>query len=97
MAEANLDHPGEITWFSGHGPAQVIGPCPHTACPHNMGANIAWGHDWQHYTLDRCDVAEGCNGGCRAWHDERSVPTSPWLQVEVAPVTPATRLYGEHR
>lgn len=86
MAEAHLDHPGEISWFSGYGPAPVIGPCPHTTCPHNMGGNIAWGPDMAHYTLDQCDVADGCNGHCRAWHTDRSVSTTPWLQVAYPPV-----------
>jgi hypothetical protein len=85
MAEAHLDHPGEITWFASHGPATVIGPCPHTTCTHDAGRNIAWGPDGVHYTLDQCDVPDGCNGECRAWHDERSISTSPWLQVVVRP------------
>lgn len=82
MAEPNVDNPGEITWFKSHGPATVLGLCPHSTCDHHSTSVVAWGPDMQRYTLDRCDVAGGCDKNCRAWHTERPyVPTSDWLQV----------------
>jgi hypothetical protein len=75
MAEAHLDHPGEITWFAGHGPAAVLGDCPHT-CAHTMIRNIAWGPDHGHYTLNECIVPGGCDGRCRAWAEEWPPPHS---------------------
>jgi hypothetical protein len=70
VAEAHLDHPGDVTWFKGHGPAPVLGPCPHRDCPHNLLGTVAWGPDYEHYTLITCDVGGGCAGGCRAWQPE---------------------------
>lgn len=69
MADAHLDHPGEISWFKGYGPAVILGPCPHE-CPHNAVSDIAWGPDWEHYCLVTCDVSDGCDGYCRAWQPE---------------------------
>lgn len=95
MADPHLDHPGEITWFPGRGPAEVLGRCPHAACPHNEIRSIAWGPDFEHYSLDQCDVpaeAGGCAGTCRSWASE--VPTSrggvrygwaSYLHVQVGP------------
>ena len=84
MTEAHLDHPGEISWWSGYGPAPVVGPCPHTNCPHLDSACVAYGPDWKHYTLERCVMPDGCNGNCRAWHDENMRTTTPWMQVQPA-------------
>lgn len=70
MAEVHLDHPGEITWFKSHGPAAVLGDCPHTDCAHDMVGVIAWGPDYDHYVLVRCLVENGCNRQCRAWQAE---------------------------
>lgn len=67
MAETHLDHPGEITWFAGHGPAAVLGDCPHT-CTHSHTQVIAWGPDFDHYTLVAC--VDACQGRCRAWTQE---------------------------
>jgi hypothetical protein len=74
MAEPHLDHPGEITWFAGHGPAVVLGDCPHDGCSHGLLANIAWGPDFEHYVLDECRDPDGCNGRCRAWAEEWPYP-----------------------
>jgi len=73
MAEAHLDHPGEVTWFPNQQPATVLGECPHETCPHNEMRDIAWGPDYSHYVLVACIVpAEtgGCDGQCRAWSAE---------------------------
>jgi hypothetical protein len=70
MAEAHVDHPGEMSWFVGHGPAPVIGPCPHTDCQHYGQTVIAWGPDAEHYELVQCDGRNGfdqCDGACRGW------------------------------
>lgn len=90
MAEAHLDHPGDVTWFAGHTSGPIAGPCPHLHCPHNLGRVIAWGPDLAHYTLEQCDVPAGCNGHCRAWHDERGRDTTPWLQVNTTDLTAAS-------
>lgn len=92
MAEPHLDHPGEVSWFPGKGPAQVLGPCPHTGCPHNTLAAIAWGPDFEHYTLDECRVPAdlgGCGGTCRSWSSEVPRPRGgvrygwgPYLHVQ---------------
>ena len=74
MAEAHVDTPGEIHWFSGEGPAPVLGPCPHHGCPHNALATLAWGPDHAHYELNRCDA--DCAGECRAWSMEYPPPFS---------------------
>lgn len=82
MAEKHVDNPGEIRWFAGYGPSPVVGPCPHVGCRHHAQSVIAWGPDTQRYELAQCDVAEGCDGGCRAWTDGTQRNTSPWLEVE---------------
>lgn len=50
-----------VHWFVGYGPGEVLGLCPH-ACVHRSRANIAWGSDREHYTLDECSTCH-----CRAW------------------------------
>jgi hypothetical protein len=85
MAVAHLDHPGYTRWFHGYGPAKVSGPCPHTTCPHHARSIIAHGPDLRHYTLEQCEVDEGCNGRCRAWHDEYVRTASLWLFVDAGP------------
>lgn len=70
MGEAHLDHPGDWHWFMGHGPAEIIGDCPHENCPHHAGSVVAYGPDYRHYELIQCDVDEGCNGNCRGWMAE---------------------------
>lgn len=67
MSEAHLDHPGDWTWFAGYGPRKVKGPCPHTDCDHTSMVAVADGPDFDHYELEECRVAEGCNGHCRGW------------------------------
>lgn len=98
MADPHLDHPGEISWFPGKGPAAVLGPCPHR-CEHFARAAIAWGPDFEHYTLDECrDAVEegGCGGACRAWSSEVPIAEGPgkgriryswsaWLNVQREP------------
>lgn len=81
MAEAHLDHPGEISWYKGYGPAAVLGPCEHT-CPHNAQSVIGWGPTMDRYELAQCDVPEGCASACRAWIDDRGRTTSPRLHVD---------------
>lgn len=109
MAEPHLDHPGEVSWFPGKGPAQVLGACPHRACPHNTLAAIAWGPDFEHYTLDECRVPAdlgGCGGTCRSWSSEVPRPRGgirygwgPYLHVqqETAPAiaAPPAEIPGE--
>lgn len=84
MAQVYLDHPGDLHWFSGYGPREVLGPCPHAACPHNAQSVVAWGPDATRYELMDCDVDDGCAGNCRAWVNGRGVATTPWLQVNTA-------------
>lgn len=79
MSQVYLDHPGDVHWFSGYGPAAVTGECPHPDCPHNGLTVIAWGPDVDRYELMACDSE--CGGGCRAWVNGRGVVTSPWLRV----------------
>ena len=86
MTEVHLDHPGDISWFPRHGPAKVIGPCVHE-CDHSLPADIAWGPDYDHYTLVECQVPDGCAGQCRAWFPEHPngrwrMPDN-WITVEV--------------
>lgn len=93
MAEAHLDRPGEVTWFPNKGPAPVLGPCPHTECPHDMGGCVAWGPDYEHYVLDECSVpAErgGCDRACRSWTSEIPQPNggvryafAPFLHIKL--------------
>jgi hypothetical protein len=82
VAEAHLDHPGEITWYAGHGPQPVLGDCDH-ACAHHLQAVIAWGPSLDRYELVRCDVPYGCNRTCRAWANGHGRITTPWLNVAV--------------
>lgn len=87
MGEPHLDHPGEWHWFSGYGPAEVIGPCPHTTCKHWGQSVIAYGPDLDHYELVTCDDSDGCRGYCRAWVDgqgrvdDRDQVSTPWLET----------------
>lgn len=92
MSEPHLDHPGETSWWASHGPLPVLGPCPHGSCPHLDTTCIADGPDWKHYTLNRCVMPDGCNGECRAWHDERSLPTTSWLHVESGRIAACSRI-----
>lgn len=96
-SETFVDHPGQMSWFVGHGPAPVLGPCPH-GCEHNSIGTIAWGPDEAHYELVVCD-GEGwgatCGGECRAWiTDEQSSrgtwKAARWLQVDVEHEDPKT-------
>lgn len=82
MAEAHLDHPGDIHWFHGYGPATVLGNCPHGNCAHNAQSVIAWGPSYDRYELVACDVINGCATGCRAWVDSQGRVVTPWLQVD---------------
>lgn len=92
MAEANLDHPGDITWFAGYGPAPVIGPCPHTACIHNLQSVIGWGPTYERYEIVRCDVPDGgCGSGCRAWVNAHGGVATAWLQVTEPATTEVAR------
>jgi hypothetical protein len=93
MAEPHLDHPGEIHWFSGEGPAAVLGPCPHAGCKHLGQGVIAWGPTLERYELVKCgtpgNVEDGrCAGACRAWVDGRGRVTSKWLQIQPAEAVP---------
>lgn len=67
--EPHLDHPGEISWYVGHGPAPILGDCPHVACEHRDSHTVAWGPDFEHYELVVCvETGEGkCGGACRGW------------------------------
>lgn len=67
MAEVHLDHPGEMSWWVGHGPAPILGDCPHT-CEHRDTSTVAYGPDYAHYELVVCIEADGCAGACRGWH-----------------------------
>lgn len=69
MAEPHLDHPGDISWYVGHGPAPILGDCPHVACQHSDTHTVAWGPDFEHYELVVCvEQGEGrCAGACRGW------------------------------
>lgn len=92
MAEPYLDRDvveAGIKWFSGYGPSEIVGACPHR-CPHNHLAVIAWGPDFRRYELVQCDTPGpgGCGGQCRGW--ESSFPhgegpksqTWGWKQVK---------------
>lgn len=96
----SVDVPGGVKFFEGHGPAPVLGPCPHD-CEHRHQTVIAWGPDWERYELIECDQV--CAGRCRGWkrvesYDDSGVVDS-WLEVgEETPlhgldrvVVPATR------
>lgn len=81
MSETHLDHPGDISWFKGYGPANVLGPCPHVDCPHTATSVIAWGPDFEHYTLNACDIPEGCDGYCRGWAAEYPYGEGPQFKL----------------
>lgn len=72
-AFVHISFPDEpIHWFAGELAAgrekdrHPAGPCPHT-CTHQMQSVVAWGPNFEHYELVRCDDAEGCAGMCRGW------------------------------
>lgn len=94
MAEPHLDHPGEMSWFVGHGPAPVLGQCPHPTCEHLGHSVIAWGPDAEHYELVQCDTDAECAGACRGWtrivghHESRG---DRWVQVDLSREQPTTR------
>lgn len=69
MAQVNVDHPGQVSWFAGKGPAKILGPCPHD-CEHGVIRCVAWGPDNEHYTLVECFESDGCQGCCRSWTAE---------------------------
>ena len=73
MAEAYVDPDmrGRVHFFSGYGPADVLGDCPHNACGHYGQSVIAWGPDERRYVLVTCDDNDGCAGHCRGWADTR--------------------------
>lgn len=96
MADVHLDHPGDVTWLVGRGPAPIIGPCPHD-CEHHLMAVIAWGPDYDHYTLLKCDAV--CAGECRGWTQEwpynsgkpKFRDPQTWLQVDLSQEQPTSR------
>jgi hypothetical protein len=90
VAEAHLDHPGEIHWFKGEGPAPVVGPCPHSSCKHLGQGVIAWGPSLERYELVQCgsirpadEADDDCASRCRAWIDGRGRVTTAWLMVDL--------------
>lgn len=87
MSETHLDHPGEISWFKGQGPAKTLGPCQHSNCEHEIGGVIAWGPNFEHYSLIECRVKDGCNGKCRGWSTEYPYGEGPqFIQREFVAV-----------
>lgn len=91
MSEAHLDHPDEVHWFKSHGPAPVIGPCPHVRCQHLGQGVIAWGPSYERYELVACGSTKAtdesptdCAMHCRAWVDKNGRIVTPWLRVNVA-------------
>ena len=72
MAEAHLDADmaGEVRWFPGKGPAQIVGKCQHS-CDHRTTDVIAWGPDYDHYCLIECSQCH-----CRSWTAEYPEPWS---------------------
>lgn len=90
--EPHLDHPGEITWWVGHGPAPILGDCEHVDCQHRDTATVAHGPDWEHYELVVCiEKGDGkCAGACRGWHAE-------YPRDVVPDGMPRTRVYGFRR
>ncbi len=82
MAEPHLDHPGEIHWFTGYGPATVLGVCPHSNCMHWGQSVIAHGPDLRRYELVQCDQMEGCATACRTWVDGQCCATTGWMNVD---------------
>jgi hypothetical protein len=98
MAEPHLDHPGEIHWFMGHGPAPVIGPCRHRECRHLGQSVIAHGPSYERYELVACgsldqaaESDDDCASQCRAWVDQQGRVVTPWLRVDLAREAPRTR------
>lgn len=88
MAEAHLDHPGEISWFAREAPRPVLGACPHPECKHLGQGVIAWGPSMDRYELVACgspDPADesdaDCASTCRAWVDSRGRTVTGWLNV----------------
>lgn len=83
MAEAHVDRDvaGDIKWFAGHGPLPVAGDCPHLGCPHSIIPTIAWGPDFEHYCLVRCDDPDGCASQCRGWAAEYPWGEGPQLKL----------------
>lgn len=88
MAEAHLDHPGEISWFKSYGPLPVLGPCPHSRCKHLGQGVIGWGPAMDRYELVECgsidpadEAEDDCAGQCRAWVDGQGRVTTTWLNV----------------
>lgn len=88
MAEAHLDHPGEISWFKSYGPLTVVGACPHD-CKHMGTGVIAWGPSMERYELIECGMpgdtivgSDECAGRCRAWTDSRGRVVTPWMMIE---------------
>jgi hypothetical protein len=96
VAEPHLDHPGEISWYAGRGPAPVLGACDHT-CGHEHQSVIAWGPTYERYELAQCDVPDGCAGRCRAWIDERGRTTTARLRVDVPEDGRLAKIGGECR
>lgn len=90
MAEAHVDHPGEMRWFHGQRAYPVVGPCPHD-CKHLGTGVIAWGPSEERYELIECGIKPGdpghddsdCQGRCRAWTNGRGQVVTPWLMVEL--------------
>lgn len=99
MADPHLDHPGEIRWFKGEGPAPVLGPCPHS-CKHLGQGVIAWGPTMDRYELVECGIRPSGLGGdntdcaaqCRAWIDGYGLVTTAWLQVDLSQAVPERTL-----
>ena len=93
-----VDVPGGVRFSAGHGPAPVLGPCPHDDCRHHAQSVIAWGPNWDRYEMLACDVDDGCAGGCRGWKRVTSWTDNGtvdrWVQVgEQTPLyTPEERL-----
>ena len=91
MAEAHLDHPGEVSWFKRYGPAEVLGPCPHGSCEHFGTGVIGWGPSMERYELVGCgsidpsdESSSDCAMTCRAWSDGQGRIVTPWLHVKTA-------------
>lgn len=98
MAQVHVDHPGQMSWFAGKGPARVLGPCTHV-CSHDAMRDIAWGPDNEHYVLVECIARPGCNGKCRSWaaeYDQTWSPGKPKFRLHgFQEYDPATEKPGE--
>jgi hypothetical protein len=87
MAEAHLDHPGEVSWFKRYGPLPVLGPCPHAECTHLSTGVIGWGPSMDLYELVACGSVDwdespsNCAMRCRAWVNHLGQVVSPWLMT----------------